>query len=161
MIREATKQDIDALLSIYNQAVLHTTATYDIKPKTKQEMEEVFFSHIGKYIFLVEEEEERILGYASLSRYREREAFKNTVEDSVYVDEACRNKGVGKRLMKAILDFAQKRDDIHTIVALITAENEASIHLQEKYGFSLCGKIKDAGEKFGGYRDLSIYQILL
>lgn len=161
VIRKASLEDIPALQKIYNDAVLHTTATYDTEIKDYADRLRWYEQHETEpYVLFVEEIDKTVAGYASLSQYRERRAFDPSVEISVYVDEAFQNQGVGSSLMKAVLDYAKNQKCIHTVVSLITSENEHSIYLHEKLGFSYCGKIKDAGYKFGRWIDLSFYQII-
>lgn len=161
VIRRAGLEDISALQKIYNDAVLHTTATYDTDIKDYEDRLEWYKQHETEpYILLVEDIDGVVAGYASLSKYRERKAFHQSVEISVYVDEAFQNQGVGSSLMKAVLDYAKEQKSIHTVISLITSDNEHSIYLHEKSGFSYCGKIEDAGYKLGKWIGLNIYQII-
>jgi phosphinothricin acetyltransferase len=100
-----------------------------------------------------------VKGYASLSQYRERKAFDRTVEISVYIAEKYRGQGVGKALMKTIVQLAQENSAIHTVVSLIEGSNVASIHLHETLGFTYCGKLSHVGYKFDRWLDLNIYQL--
>ncbi|MCD8356809.1 MAG: N-acetyltransferase family protein [Clostridia bacterium] len=158
-IRCGEERDIPQLMDIYNEAIIHTTATFDLKPKDLSDRRAWFHSHHGKYLLLVYEEEAQIAGYASLTRYRERPAFDTTVEISVYIHPDFRFRRIGTQLMQSVLTFARQREDIETIVSLITGDNAASIRLHEKLGFSYCGKIKNAGIKFGRRLDLKIFQL--
>lgn len=161
VIRKACIDDIPVLQKIYNDAVLHTTATYDTQIKDYENRLQWFMEHEKEpYILYVEEIDGVVVGYASLSRYRERQAFDQSVEISVYIDEDFQNRGVGSRLMKQVLDYAKETEGIHTVISLITSDNEHSIYLHEKFGFQFCGKIEDAGYKFGKWVGLSTYQIL-
>lgn len=161
MIRKACIEDIPFLQKIYNDAVLHTTATYDTSIKDYDNRLQWFKEHEAEpYILLVYELDGVVAGYASLSKYRERPAFNQSVEISVYIDEQYQNRGIGSALMQAVLDYAQKQENIHTVVSLITSDNEHSIFLHEKFGFEFCGKIKDAGYKFDKWIGLSTYQII-
>ncbi len=161
MIRKACLEDVPALQKIYNDAVLHTTATYDTEIKDYEDRLEWYRQHeADPYILLVEDMGGTAAGYASLSEYRERKAFGQTVELSVYISETFRNHGVGSSLMKAVLDYAKEQKGIHTVVSLITSDNAHSIYLHEKFGFFYCGKIEDAGYKLGQWIGLSIYQMI-
>ena len=160
MIRKAQEKDIPALKAIYNEAVLHTVATFDTEVKDDTNRENWFAEHAQEpYIIYVEELEGEIAGYASLSRYHERKAFDQTVEISVYIHREFRGKGIGRRLMEATLNYAEKTQSIHVVVSLITGENAASIHLHEKLGFIYCGTLKQIGFKAGRWLDLNFYQI--
>lgn len=160
MIRRAEMKDISALMEIYNDAILHTTATFDTVEKNYEERVAWFDEHTGKYVIFVYEEADAILGYASLSRYRERKAFDPTVEISIYIHEKYRGRGIGRKLMAETLEYAKQQEEIHVVISLITSENQASIHMHEAFGFSYCGQIKNAGVKFGKNLSLNAYQII-
>ncbi len=159
LIRKACLADLPQLQAIYNDAVLHSTATFDLSPRDDADRLAWFQSHQGKYLLLVYETDGVIAGYASLSRYRERPAFDGAVELSIYLHPDFRGQHIGHALMQEILAFAEQRPDIDTVISLITSENAVSIHLHETFGFSLCGVIRHCGRKFGRCLDLSIYQI--
>lgn len=160
MIRKAEQRDIPALMEIYNDAILHTTATFDTEIKDEKDRQAWFFEHTGRYRILVYEEAGAVVGYASLSRYRDRKAFDPAVEISIYIHKGYRGRGIGRRLMEKTLDYAADRADIETVISLITSENETSIHLHESFGFSYCGQIRNAGIKFGRKLSLNAYQIV-
>lgn len=161
MIRKATIDDLEQLKDIYNEAVLNTVATFDLEVKDYDDRRKWFEEHQkSPYILLVEEVDGKVAGYASLSKYRERPAFDASVEISVYIDKAFRNQGIGKGLMKEVLKYAYENDSVHTIVSLITGENEQSIYLHKQLGFEFCGIIKEAGYKFDRWLDLAVYQII-
>lgn len=160
MIRRAEKRDIQALMDIYNDAILHTTATFDTETKDIENRTAWFLEHAEPYILYVYEDAGCIAGYASLSRYRDRRAFDPAVELSVYIQKEYRGQGIGSRLMQEVLAYAGQCDKIETVISLITGENAASIHLHEKFGFSYCGQIQNAGVKFGKKLSLNAYQII-
>lgn len=161
MIRRARPDDLLSLMNIYNEAILNTTATFDTVPKDLSNRREWFDAHFGKYIINVYEENSYVCGYASLSQYRERRAFDNTVEISVYIHPDFRNKHIGTKLYHSVINYAKNSPDISNIISLITSENTASIKLHKSLGFSYCGTIKNAGRKFERDLDLSIYQLLV
>lgn len=160
MIRRAEMKDIPALMEIYNDAILHTTATFDTEIKDYENRLEWFEEHQGRYRIFVYEEAGEVAGYASLSRYRERKAFDSAVEISIYIHKEHRGRGIGHRLMEHTLDFAKNYQDIATVISLITSENEVSIGLHESFGFAYCGQIQNAGVKFGRTLSLNAYQIV-
>lgn len=160
-IRTAESEDIDYIREIYNDAVRNTTATFDMEEKTEEQMQQWFLNHnSARHFALVYETDGRIAGYASLSSFRERAAFDGTVENSVYIHPDFRGRGIGTLLLDELIKRADEATEIHTILALITHENETSIRMHLKSGFHLCGTIKDAGLKFGRYLDLDIYQLI-
>lgn len=160
MIRRAEERDINRLMEIYNEAVLHTTATFDTEVKDYADRLEWFQAHQDPHIIMVSETDGQVSGYASLSRYRERKAFDTTVEISVYVDPAYQRQHIGSSLVESVLAYARECSEIHTVISLITGENQASIQLHEAYGFQYCGQIRHAGTKFGKTLDLNIYEII-
>lgn len=162
MIRKAETQDIPALLEIYNYEVKNGVATLDINEKTQAQWTEWFLRHnIKNHPLIVLEENGVIKGYASLSSYREKEAYSSTVELSIYVHPRFRGQGAGTALMNEILNMAREDKTVHTVVSVITSGNAASERLHDKFGFSFCGKIKEAGIKFGEFVDISNYQLIV
>lgn len=160
LIRRAQLRDLEDLLEIYNYEVVYGISTLDIHPRTLDEWKQWFYSHnVDNHPLLVAELDGRAVGYASLSAYREKEAYCSTVELSVYVDAAYRKRGIADALMKAILDMAREDGSIHLVVSVITDGNEASIRLHDKYGFSYCGSIHEVGIKLGEYRDIVNYEL--
>lgn len=160
MIRKAELRDLQELKEIYNEAILHTTATFDTETKDDADRLRWFEEHEkDPYVILVEEMDGAVAGYASLSCYRERKAFDATVEVSIYIGPVYRGKGIGDKLMKAILAEAEGNPRIHTVVSLITGENDRSIALHKKHGFEYCGSLSKVGYKFDHWLDLNIYQL--
>lgn len=160
VIRSMREDDIPAVLAIYNDAILHTTAIYRYEPVTEQERREWFGAHRrAGYPLLVEEEQGRAVGFATFGPFRPYPAYKYTVEHSVYVDAAFRRRGVGRRLMEELLRLAS--DSYAVMVAGIDAENTGSIRLHEQLGFRFAGTIPRAGFKFGRWLDLVFYQLAL
>lgn len=158
MIRTAERRDIADLMEIYNDAVLHTTATFDLEPKTMEERTAWFEAHRGKYVLLVYEMDGRAVGYGSLSPYRPKEAYAGTAELSVYIHPEYRRQGIGRALIQAVLQAAKACGELHTVVSVITSGNEASTKLHEEFGFTFCGSLKETGMKFGQYLGTDTYQ---
>lgn len=160
IIRTAKEKDIRELLEIYNFEVNNGVSTLDINEKSLQQWQEWFYRHnIKNHPLIVAEEKGRAVGYASLSSYREKEAYCSTVELSVYVHGDFRGMGIGKALMKDILQRARNDDSIHTVVSVITTGNAASEELHKSFGFTFSGTIKEVGVKFGRYLDISNYYL--
>lgn len=160
LIRKAELKDLKDLLEIYNYEVVYGISTLDIHPKTLEEWKQWFDAHnIDNHPLIVAEIDGHAVGYASLSPYREKEAYCSTVELSVYVDVSYRKMGIADALMKAILDMAREDESIHMVVSVITGGNEASIRLHDKYGFTYCGSIHEVGVKFSEYRDIENYEL--
>ncbi len=159
-IRNAVKHDLGAIVGIYNYAVINTTATFDTRPKTIKSQEKWFYKHSEKYPIIVAEDDRGVVGWASLSRWSDRCAYDNTAEISVYVDKDNQNIGIGNQLMTEIIKIARK-NKLHVIIARIAGENEISIRLHKKYGFTYVGSLKEVGFKFNRYVDVHLMQLIL
>ncbi len=159
LIEKAKIEDLEDLLEIYNYEVVNGVATLDLRPRTMAEWQNWFDAHnILNHPLLVARREGEVAGYASLSSYREKEAYSSTVELSVYVKDTCRRMGVATALMEEIMRCAREDPSIHLVVSVITAGNEASVKLHEKFGFSFCGTIHEVGVKFGRWLDIENYE---
>ncbi len=162
IIRTAEEKDMPELLAIYNYEVEHGFATFDLTPKTMEERMVWFREHnIGNHPLIIAEEDGKAVGYASLSSYRPKEAYKTTVELSIYISRDYRRKGIAGKLASSIIEIARERDDVHTVISVITGGNEASILLHEHLGFEYCGTMKEMGMKFGKMLDIINYQLMV
>ena len=147
-------------MPIYNYEVEYGVATLDLNLKKMDEWEQWFYAHnVENHPLIIAELDGEAAGYASLSSYREKEAYRSTVELSVYVSPDHRRNGVATALMQEILDIARADETIHLVVSVITAGNEASIKLHGKYGFTYCGTIHEVGTKFGRLLDIENYEL--
>jgi len=158
-IRKATIQDLRAITEIYNEAVLHTTATFDTTTKTVEEQRVWFDKHGAKYPVLVAEEDKKVIGWASMSTWSDRCAYSDTAEGSIYIKEGFRGKGLGKQISAAILK-AGKDAGLHTVILRIAEGNEASIKLAKSLGFKNIGVMKEVGKKFGKLLDVTLLQLI-
>jgi len=156
-IRQATLQDLDAITEIYNQAILNTVATFDTNPKTLEEQKSWFAKHGPKYSILVAQQDDIVVGWASLSMWSDRCAYSNTAEISLYVREEHRGKGIGRKLSEATIQAGQNAG-LHTIIARITEGNKISIRMVESLGFEHIGIMKEVGQKFGKLLDVYLMQ---
>lgn len=158
MIRRAKIEDLHEMLDIYNYEVVNGVATFDEVPVTYEQRKEWFNVHKGKYILLVEEQNGKIAGYASVSKLFPKPAYDISGEVSVYVGKDFRGQGIGKALLKELLVQTEKEGNFVSLFSLITGTNEASIHLHEKLGFTYAGVLKESGMKFGKHLDVVIYR---
>jgi L-amino acid N-acyltransferase len=152
----------DAILAIFNDAILNSTALYDYKPRSREMMTAWFeVKAKGKFpVIGIEDDSGELMGFGSYGTFRAFPAYKYTVEHSVYVDGRFRGRGIGKRLLQEIISTAQ-RQDYHVLVGAIDASNSVSICLHESLGFTPCGTIRQAGFKFNRWLDLVFYQLIL
>ncbi|MBX3257202.1 MAG: N-acetyltransferase [Chitinophagaceae bacterium] len=160
-VRLATGKDIQAMLDIYNDAILHTTAVYDYVPHSF-EMRMQWFEAKKRQNFpvFVAEDNNEVAGFSSIGPFRAWAAYKFTVENAIYVKEDQQGKGIGKLLMQPLID-ASKELGMHTIVAGIDADNEASIKLHRHFGFEEVAHFKQVGWKFDKWLDLKFMQLIL
>lgn len=162
IIREAKTGDLEELLEIYNYEVINGISTLDLIPKDMEEWKVWFYAHnVDNHPLYVADVDNRAVGYATLSSYRPKEAYKTTVELSIYVAADQRGKGIASALMAYTLEAARAMEDVHTVVSVITAGNRASLRLHQKFGFVFCGTVREVGMKFGTYRDIEMYQLLV
>jgi L-amino acid N-acyltransferase YncA len=159
-LRPASESDLPAITGIYNDAIMNTVSTFDIEPKSVEEMGAWFAKHGDHYPVVVCSVEGKIVGYASLNEYSPKKAYAATAEVSVYVDSGSREQGYGGTLLGAIID-AGARIGIHAIIARITEGNDISVHLFEEYDFNHVGRLREVGVKFGRLLDVDIYERML
>ncbi|WP_430901553.1 MULTISPECIES: GNAT family N-acetyltransferase [unclassified Paraflavitalea] len=150
------------ILEIFNDAILNSTALYDYEPRTLENMNAWFKTKdAGNYpVIGLVDENDQLLGFGSYGTFRERAAYKPTVEHSIYIHKDHRGKGLGKILMPEIINAA-KLQGYHCIMAGIDASNAVSIKLHEQFGFREVGVIKEVGFKFNRWLDLAFYQLLI
>ena len=158
-IRRATPDDLAQITEIYNDAIEKTTATFDTEPKTLEQQETWFSGHDARHPILVAHENGVILAWASLSCWSDRCAYADTAEISVYVKEEWRRKGIGKQLMKAIIEEG-KAAGLHTLIARIAGSNKISVDLCRSFGFQYIGTMKEVGNKFGNLLDVHLMQLI-
>jgi len=156
-IRPAKNDNLAAITEIYNEAILHTTATFDTEPVTVEEQKTWFIDHGGKYPVLVAEVDQTVVGWASLSRWSGRCAYADTAEVSFYVKAESQGQGIGRKLFGAIIREGQKVG-LHTVIARIAEGNEISVHLHESVGFQHVGVMREVGRKFGRLLDVYLMQ---
>ena len=162
VIRPITQDDVVSCLDIYNYEVANGVATLDLEPRTLPEWQEWFDAHkTSEHCIFVGLMDDVVVGYASLSPYRTKDAFKSTVELSIYIHQDHRGKGVASKLMAHILEHAKENDTLHTVVSVITAGNEGSTKLHSRFGFTYCGLTPEVGFKHGKYQDTETYALLV
>jgi len=172
-IRLAQVADAEALRTIYNVEVLESTNTFDMVPRTLAEQEAWIREHRGVHPAVVAAEDpaegvegpigargEVVLGFGSLSPFRERSGYSATAENSVYVDRAQRGRGVGTALLAELLVLASAHG-FHSVIARIAGHNETSIALHTAAGFEMVGVEREVGRKHRQWLDVVELQRLL
>jgi phosphinothricin acetyltransferase len=140
--------------------VTSSTVTFDLVPRTLDEQLEWLEARSGAHAVLVADDDGEVVGFASLSPYRDRPAYSTTVEDSVYVASQARGRGVGRMLLEELVKLATQHG-FHTIMARIVGGHEASIALHQSVGFEVVGTEREVGRKFGRWLDVVVMQRLL
>ena len=161
-IRPALRGDLPAILEIYNDAVLQTTATYDYEPRTLEHRVTWFEDHqkLGLPVFVAASADGRIAGWSALNRYHDRMGYRFTVENSVYVAADQRGRGLGRLLLAPLIESARGLG-LRAIIAAIDAINEPSIRLHAAFGFERVGHFRQVGFKFGRWLDVVYMELLL
>jgi L-amino acid N-acyltransferase len=160
-IRLARSGDAEAIRTIYNAEVTGSRVTFDMIPRTLEEQLAWLESHDGAHPAIVAVNSAgTVVGFGSLSPYRPRPAYRTTVEDSVYVDNAARGMGVGRLLVEELVNLAQLHG-FHAVMARIVGGHEASIGLHSSCGFELVGIEREVGRKFGRWLDVALMQRLV
>ena len=158
--RKVELSDLDAITDIYNEAILTTTATFDTEPKSISEQLQWFQSHDERHPIWAAELDGKVVGWISLSKWSERQAYHDTGETSFYVKSEYRGKGIGSALMQTLIHEAQQFH-YHTIIARIAGESDVSLHVHTKFNFLQIGILKEVGRKFGKLLDVHILQKML
>jgi phosphinothricin acetyltransferase len=147
-IRPYQIDDVQAILEIINYNILNSTALYDYEVRTIKNQTAIFKEKLSKgFPVLVATENETIVGFGYYNEFRYREAYKFTVEHSVYAHPNHTKKGVGKLILESLILLA-KAQKIHTMIGVIDSENQNSIEFHKKFGFEISGIIKESGYKF-------------
>jgi len=160
-VRTAALDDAQAIAALYNVEVRETTATFDLEPRSVEAQRRWLQERSGAHVVLVAESDDgEVIGFASLSPYKERPAYSTTVESSVYVHRETRGQGVGRELMAEVLETARSHG-FHSIIARIADSQQPSLALHNSLGFELIGVEREVGRKFGRWLDVSVMQVML
>lgn len=162
VIRDARDSDLEAIRAIFNDAVLTTTAiwmdaTVDL---ANRQAWLAARRQQGYPVLVAVDVDDQVLGYAAYGDWRPFDGFCNTVENSLYVSAAQRGRGIGVRLLGALIERARTGGK-HVMVAAIESSNSASIGLHQRFGFAITGQMPQVGRKFGRWLDLTFMQLIL
>ena len=159
-IRHATPADAEAIRDIYNYEVEHETATFDLVPRSLEDQLAWQNARQGAFCVFVADRAGEVVGFGALSPYKERAAYRTTVEDSVYVRRDLARLGIGRTLLQHLLDTASA-GGFHSVMARITTLSEGSIALHRSMGFELVGIEREVGRKFNRWLDVALMQYLV
>jgi L-amino acid N-acyltransferase YncA len=159
LIRAATAADIPAITAIYDHAVRSGTASFEIDPPDETEMGERFRALAGGgFPYLVAATEAGISGYAYAGLYRPRVAYRNTLEDSVYIDPQFQRRGIGRALLDRLMAESEARGYRQMIAVIGDSAQAGSIALHRAAGFRMVGTFEAVGHKFGRWLDTVLMQ---
>jgi len=162
LIRASVDSDVPAITEIYGHHVLHGTGSFEIMPPDESEMRRRREKIInGGYPWLVAEMQGGIMGYAYAGPFHAREAYRFTLEDSIYVRPEWSGQGIGRRLLESLIE-ACRHSGYKKIVALIgDSANVGSIRVHERSGFQHSGVLKSVGIKQDRWLDVVLMQLEL
>ena len=158
-IRPATAADIPAAQAIYAHHVLHGTGTFELDPPSVAEMQTRFHDLSGRdYPYAVAEAGDEIVGFGYVGPFRERRAFRHTVEDSIYLHPDKRGLGIGSLLLNALIERSTAQGFTQMLALIGDSDNRASVALHAKFGFEPTGTMRQVGFKFDRRLDVVIMQ---
>ena len=158
-IRAARDEDAAQIAAIYMPYVTGSAISFETKPPGEAEMRERMHAYDGLYPWLVAttEDDDAVQGYAYASRFRDRAAYRYTVETSLYLGGGVQGQGVGRLLYAALIETLIAQDFTQAI-AVLSLPNEHSIALHESTGFRRAGIVREIGYKAGQWRDIGMWQ---
>lgn len=161
LLRAAEPSDLPALLEIYNEAIVNTTASWDHEPWNAVQHAD-WYAHKAEAGFplLVAEEAGVVLGYATYGEFRPKVGYSLTREHSVYLAPQARGRGIGTQLMQELIAEARTQG-VHVLIAALSADNDASMRLHRSLGFIEVGRLPEVGRKFDRWLDLVYLQLTL
>ncbi len=161
MIRQIKTSDIEQITKIYNGYIADSLITFEEELIDSSEMRRRIKIMEGKeFPFIVWEEEGNVIGYAYAGTFRERNAYRFTVESSIYLDPKYFGKGIGKKLYNSLISNCREKG-YHSMIGVITLPNEISVRLHESLGFKKVGHLTESGFKFGKWADVGFWELLL
>ncbi|MBF6175546.1 GNAT family N-acetyltransferase [Nocardia blacklockiae] len=162
LVRDARPDDLPEILVIHNDAITATTAIWDTETVELEERQAWLRDRrAAGYPVLVAEIDGAVAGYASYAQWRPKSGYRQSVENSVYVAEGYRRRGVATALLAELLDRAGRSGSVHAVIAAIESANTTSIKLHERFGFRIVGELPEVGQKFGRWLDLTLMQLTL
>jgi len=161
-IRPTTTADLPAITAIYEHAVLHGTATFELIPPDLVEMTRRFKALTdGGFPYFVATLDGRVVGYAYAGAYRPRPAYRFTVENSVYLEPATHRRGIGFQLLQRLIAESKARGYRQMIAVIGDSANAGSVSVHRKCGFDMIGTHPNVGLKFGRWLDTVMMQLAL
>lgn len=161
-IRPSREEDIAAITAIYAHHVRHGTGTFETEPPSPAEIASRRADVLARNLpYLVAEEDGEVLGFAYCNWFKPRPAYRFSAEDSIYVSESARGKGLGAKLLAALSQAAEAAGVRKLIAVIGDSANAGSIGVHRSLGFTHVGVLKDCGWKFGEWRDVVLMEKVL
>lgn len=161
IIRDAVEGDIPVITEIFNSVIDSSNSVYREERVPQSERLEWFRDKKSHgYPIIVIELEGKVVGYGGFGAFRAAQGYRLTVEHTIHVAEAYRKRGLGRAILTELIQRATA-GGYHVIIGAIDSENHGSIKLHEEFGFSECGRIKDAARKHGNYLTLVLMEKVL
>ena len=160
MIREVRPEDTGSITAIYNEYVAHSVITFETEPVREEEMRSRITGIVSHFPYFVYETEGKIAGYCYAHAWKERAAYRYTLETTVYLASEYQGKGIGKQLMQTLINECRHRG-YHALIACITEGNEASNSLHQKLGFKQVSHFEKVGLKFDRWLDVFDDELIL
>ncbi len=161
MIRPVTIDDAAVICDIYNYYIDNTCISFEYEPVSIEEMSCRIKSTIESFPWIVYEEHGKVIAYAYANKFAVREAYKNTLEVTVYAANNSASKGIGTELYKHLFNLIDETTSAHSLMSVIALPNEASVRLHEKLGFEKASHFKEVGFKFDQWVDVGYWQKML
>lgn len=158
VIRQVQDKDIKAICDIYNFYIENTIISFEEKTISQKEMEGRIHGIREHYPWLVYEKEGQILGYAYVSKWKERAAYRYTVEDTLYVRHDVLGQGIGRALLESLMKEIKKLE-VNVVIAVIALPNARSVQLHEYFGFREAGHFINVGYKLGRWIDVGYWEL--
>ena len=160
-IRDAKMEDLASILKIVNFEIEHTNSIYDYEKRTLDD-QIIWFNKkkVKKMPIIIAKDSNNIFGFGTFGIFRPWDGYQYSVEHSIYVDKKYRNKGVGIKIIKKLIQLARKQG-YHTMISGIDASNSGSINFHKKFGFKEVGRFNQIGYKFEKWLDLIFMQLYL
>ncbi|MDR9364872.1 MAG: N-acetyltransferase family protein [Balneolaceae bacterium] len=160
MIRDVSLSDAKRIHEIYNEYVEDSRITFQEKPLSLKEIKDKIQKITKVYPWIVYEKNNQVVGYTYADKWKEKSAYRYTVETSIYLDSGHLGKGIGSKLKGAMIEKLRERE-FHCVISAISLPNPASIAMCEKFGFQKAGQLREIGYKFDEWIDVGYWQLIL
>jgi len=160
LLRVARPEDNAQIAAIWNHEARATAATTDTEPRSARAQRAWLRAHDADYPVVIAADGDEVLAFGALAPYRPKPSYRRTAEDSVYVRDGYRGKGLGGLVLDRLIAVARARGH-HSMIARITGDNEPSLRLHERHGFRPVGREREAAFKLGRWLDVLTLQLML